>query len=47
MEVARRHFGARVRYAASPYEALEGADGLFIVTEWNEFRHPDFERMKA
>ena len=31
----------------TPYEALEGADALFIVTEWNEFRHPDFERMKA
>ncbi len=30
-----------------PYEALEGVDALFIVTEWNEFRHPDFERMKA
>ncbi len=47
MDVARRHFGNRVRYAASPYETLEGADGLFILTEWNDFRHPDFERMKA
>jgi len=47
MDVARRHFGSRVRYAASPYEALEGADGLFILTEWNDFRHPDFERMKS
>ena len=28
-------------------QALEGADALFVVTEWNEFRHPDFERMKA
>jgi UDPglucose 6-dehydrogenase len=47
MDVARRHFGTRVRYATSPYEALEGADGLFILTEWNDFRHPDFERMKS
>jgi UDPglucose 6-dehydrogenase len=44
---ARRYFGDRIRYATLPYEALEGADALFIVTEWNEFRHPDFERMKA
>ncbi|MDC0713370.1 UDP-glucose/GDP-mannose dehydrogenase family protein [Stigmatella sp. ncwal1] len=44
---ARRYFGDRIRYAALPYEALEGVDALCIVTEWNEFRHPDFERMKA
>ena len=29
------------------YDALKGADALIVVTEWNEFRHPDFERMKA
>ena len=46
-KVARRHFGDRIRYAEHPYGALEGADGLFVVTEWNEFRHPDFERMVA
>ncbi|NVJ02939.1 UDP-glucose/GDP-mannose dehydrogenase family protein [Myxococcus sp. AM009] len=44
---ARRVFGERIRYASVPYEALEGVDGLFVVTEWNEFRHPDFERMKT
>lgn len=44
--VAERHFGARVRYAETPYDALEGADALFLLTEWNEFRHPDFQRMK-
>jgi UDPglucose 6-dehydrogenase len=47
MDVARRHFGPRVRYASNPYDALEGADGLFVLTEWNDFRHPDFERMKS
>ena len=47
LDVARRHFGTRVRYAATPYEALEGADGLFVLTEWNDFRHPDFDRMKS
>ncbi|MHB8877970.1 MAG: UDP-glucose dehydrogenase family protein, partial [Myxococcaceae bacterium] len=45
--VARKHFGDRVRYCPTPYEALEGAEALFLVTEWNEFRHPDFERMKT
>ena len=45
---ARRVFGDRIRYAVQlPYEALEGAEALFVVTEWNEFRHPDFDRMKA
>ncbi|MFY0525792.1 UDP-glucose dehydrogenase family protein [Archangium gephyra] len=44
---ARRVLGDRIRYTNVPYEALEGADALFVVTEWNEFRHPDFERMKA
>ncbi|MBJ6761341.1 UDP-glucose/GDP-mannose dehydrogenase family protein [Myxococcaceae bacterium JPH2] len=44
---AKRVFGDRIRYASVPYEALEGVDALFVVTEWNEFRHPDFERMKA
>jgi UDPglucose 6-dehydrogenase len=44
---ARRVFGDRIRYTQVPYQALEGTDGLFVVTEWNEFRHPDFDRMKA
>ena len=46
-KVARRSFGDRIRYTETPYEALEGADGLFLLTEWNEFRHPDFDRMKG
>lgn len=46
-ESARRIFGDRIRYAESPYHAVEGADALFIVTEWNEFRRPDFDRLKA
>jgi UDPglucose 6-dehydrogenase len=46
-QVAKRYFGDRVRFAEVPYEVLEGADALFVVTEWNEFRHPDFGRMKA
>jgi UDPglucose 6-dehydrogenase len=30
-----------------PMAALEGADALVIVTEWKEFRSPDFDRIKA
>jgi len=43
---ARRFFGDRVSYHETNYEALEGADALLILTEWNEFRRPDFARMK-
>jgi UDPglucose 6-dehydrogenase len=46
-ERARALLGDRVRLAPGPYEAIEGADALFVVTEWSEFRTPDFERMKA
>lgn len=35
-----------VTYCRKSYEALEGADGLVLVTEWNEFREPDFERIR-
>jgi UDPglucose 6-dehydrogenase len=44
---ARKVFGERIHYHRVNYEALEGADALLIVTEWNEFRRPDFERMRA
>ena len=45
--VAKGLFGNRVTFAAGNYEALKGADGLAIVTEWNEFRRPDFARMRT
>jgi len=47
MNNVKRVLGDVVQYAASPYEALEQADGLVIATEWNEFRTPDFDRIKA
>lgn len=47
MEVARGEFGDRVAYCAKNYDAVAGADALCVVTEWNEFRHPDFERIKV
>jgi UDPglucose 6-dehydrogenase len=46
MPVARGIFGSRVTYAENSYAALTGADALVIVTEWNEFREPDFARMR-
>jgi UDPglucose 6-dehydrogenase len=46
MREARKIFGDRIRYAEHNYEALEGAAALLILTEWNEFRRPDFARMK-
>lgn len=47
MDVARGVFGDRVSYHTKNYEALDGADALLVVTEWNEFRHPDFDRIKS
>ncbi len=44
--VAQTLFKKRIHYAADAYRALTGADALLIVTEWNEFREPDFDRMK-
>jgi UDPglucose 6-dehydrogenase len=45
-EVAARLFGGRVELSPDPYAAAEGADAVVLVTEWNEFRRPDFERLK-
>jgi len=47
MDVAKQSFGDAVAYAATNYEALEGADALLIVTEWKQYRTPDFERMRS
>ena len=44
---ARRIFGDRISYYETNYDALAGADALVILTEWNEFRHPNFHRIKA
>ncbi|HLW70859.1 MAG TPA: UDP-glucose/GDP-mannose dehydrogenase family protein [Candidatus Binataceae bacterium] len=44
---ARHIFGDRISYYATNYEALRGADALMILTEWNEFRHPNFQRIKS
>ena len=45
-KVAKGIFGSRIALAASSYDAAKDADCLAVVTEWNEFRRPDFERVK-
>ena len=43
---AKKHFGARIGYHVNQYEPLKGADALVIITEWNEYRNPDFDRIR-
>ena len=47
MEEAKRIFGNRIQLATNNYACLEGADALLLVTEWQTFRNPNFERMKS
>jgi UDPglucose 6-dehydrogenase len=46
MRIARTIFGSSVTFADTSYAALDGADALALITEWNEFREPDYARMK-
>ena len=45
-DCAEMIFGNKITYAKSSYEALKDADALLLLTEWNEFRRPDFDRIK-
>ena len=47
MEEAKRIFGNRIQLATNNYACLEGADALLLVTEWQTFRNPNFDRMKS
>ena len=47
MEEAKRIFGGRIQLSANNYGCIEGADALLLVTEWQAFRNPNFERMKS
>jgi UDPglucose 6-dehydrogenase len=47
MPEARRRLQDRITFAESSYEALRDADALVVMTDWNEYRHPDFERMRS
>ena len=46
MDEARRRYGDRITYGDNNYEVADGADGVLVLTEWNEFRSPDFPRLK-
>ena len=46
MKVAREIFGSKVTFVSKGYDALKNADALAVVTEWQEFREPDFARIK-
>jgi UDPglucose 6-dehydrogenase len=47
LDNTREVFGNRISYHSDAYEALRGADALVIVTEWMEYRSPDFEQVRA
>ncbi len=47
MSEARGRFGDRVEYADNEYEACRGADGMVLVTEWLQYRRPDWERLSG
>jgi len=46
MDKAKEYFGTKVNYAKSNYDVCTDADALIVHTEWNEYRQPDFEKMK-
>jgi UDPglucose 6-dehydrogenase len=46
MPEARRRLDNRIEFAENGYDAIDGADALVVVTDWNEYRHPDFARMR-
>ena len=47
MENVNRIYGNKINFASGMYEALKDSDALLIATEWNEFRNPDFDKMKS
>lgn len=47
MGEARKSLGDTIEYAEGMYDALEGADALVVVTEWNEFRRPSWQRIRT
>lgn len=46
MDEARKIFGDRIEYNQNQYEILAGADALAVITDWNEYRNPDFDRIR-
>lgn len=45
-ETSEYYFKGKIEYSEDAYSALKGADALLLLTEWREFREPDFPRMK-
>ena len=43
MTTSRAKLGERITYCRDTYETLEGADGLVVLTDWQQFRNPDFD----
>lgn len=46
-DLAKKIWGDKITYANNSYEALKDADCLLLLTEWNEFRRPDFDKIKS
>jgi UDPglucose 6-dehydrogenase len=47
VETTKRVLGNKIEYSKTPYAAIEKADALLILTEWNEFRTPDYQKIKT
>lgn len=47
IDEARKIFGDKIAYEKQPMKSIKGADALVLVTEWSEFRHPDFDELKS
>lgn len=47
METAKSIFADKIVYSSNSYEALENADALILITEWNEFKRPSFDKIKS
>ena len=47
IETTKAILGDSIKYVADSYEALENSDALILITEWNEFRNPNFEKIKT
>ena len=47
MDSAKEIFDNKITYSKSAYDALNNADCMLLLTEWNEFRRPDFDKIKS
>ncbi len=46
LQEAKKYFGDRITYSSNQYDILDNADALAVITDWHEYRNPDFERIK-